>query len=312
MTHYRFSEEPPRNWDALCRRTSSVFGSVDWQQLLAASFGCRTVYAFDEAGGAAITLFRAGPFEVGYLGFPTGALVGEAGARWQIVSDFDKTARNARTVCLRVPVSAFAQRESIAAPSVATPETAITDLGSWDLMAVSKKLRRDIRKAGRSGLETSRSIDDSLGPALYGMYRGTVQRHGGSLRYNSRYFSGLVALAAGNPAVRIFTARMDSELVGFAVTVRNGDTSYYLHGGTVPHARQLSPSDLLLADAIADARDTGSTVFDLMSSPVDQPTLVRYKEKWGGETKPQRTYTVRLSPLYPVFNIAEKAYSLIA
>jgi lipid II:glycine glycyltransferase (peptidoglycan interpeptide bridge formation enzyme) len=228
------------------------------------------------------------------------------------VSDFSNSAVGSRFVCLRIPVSAFVDGESIPAPSVVTPETAITDLGSWDLMAVSKKLRRDIRKANRSGLEISRGVNAALGPVLYDMYRQTVMHHGGSLRYTQDYFSALSALAGENPAIRLYTARADGDPVGFAVTVQDRETCYYLHGGSLPHARQSSPSDMMLADAIADAREAGSSTFNFMSSPADQPSLVRYKEKWGGETRSQRTYTLRLSPAYPIFRVAEKAYSLIS
>ena len=74
------------------------------------------------------------------------------------------------------------------------------------------------------------------------------------------------------------------------------------HGGDLDVAKSM----------VRMARDAGCESFNFMSSPADQPSLVQYKEKWGGETRAQRTYTLRLSAVYSIFRFAERAYSLIS
>jgi lipid II:glycine glycyltransferase (peptidoglycan interpeptide bridge formation enzyme) len=296
----------------LCERSSAVFGSTGWQQVLESSFGCKTVYASDGNVGAAITVFKAGPFSIGYLGFPAGSVIGDLAALDVIVSQLATSRPSPGLTCVRVPVSAFAAGPTLEHGSVSNPETAIVDLQQWDLMGVTKNLRRDIRKAERSGLNVESTTDVSHGSVLYSMYASAVKHHGGSLRYNAAYFSGLLDLAAHNQGVKVFAAKLDHDIIGFAVIVYHGDTAFYLHGGAASELRHLSPSDLILAEAIAAARSAGCEVFNFMASPADQPTLVRYKEKWGAETRPLRTYTVRLSPFYPVFRAAESLYRLIS
>jgi hypothetical protein len=175
-------------------------------------------------------------------------------------------------------------------------------------MSVSKNLRRDIRKAQRSDLAVDQTTDPALGPTLFRLYETAVKHHGGSLRYNAGYFRGLLELAGTNSRIRVYTALNDAEIGGFAVVVRHGDIAYYLHGGSRKDLRRLSPSDLILAEAIDDARSAGCNVFNFMASPADQPTLVRYKEKWGGETRELETYTLPASATYPLFRIAESIY----
>lgn len=312
MGNYHISTSPPPGWPALCQASSALFGSVDWQQLLETSFGCRSVYACDGQNGAAITAFKAGPFSIGYIGFPTGSVTGNTASLTEIISQLKATKPALGLTCIRVPVSAFADGPDLELPYVSNPETAIADLQNWDLMGVSKNLRRDIRKAERSGLSVSQSSDPALGPDIYNMYASAVKHHGGSLRYNAAYFSSLLELANQNPALQVFVASLDNDTVGFAVIVHHAGSANYLHGGARADVRHLSPSDLILAEAVASARSGGDDIFNFMASPADQPTLVRYKEKWGGETRSLKTYTLRLSPVYPLFKAAEGMYRLIS
>jgi hypothetical protein len=305
VKEYQLSETAPPGWDSFCRRTNAVFGSPGWQQVLETSFGASTLYAWNGENGGAVTVFRAGPFSVGYVGFPAGSIAFERDLPAGIVAQVRKNRSLNNVTCIRIPVSGFADDEDLGFQYASNPETAITNLQQWDLMGVSKNLRRDLRKAGKSDIVVRQTNETSFGPLIYGIYESTVRHHGGSLRYNRDYFSGLLELAAQTPAVQFFVAELSGKVIGFAVVVHHGDAAFYLHGGAVPGARKLSPSDLILAQAIAQAKSSGRCLFNFMASPPDQPTLVRYKEKWGAETREIRTYTVPVSGAYPFFKLAE-------
>ena len=311
MIPYSFSTEKPGGWDAFCARQSLFFGSTEWLSTLESSFGCRTIYAWNGSDGAAISVFRAGPFSIGYLGFPAGIITANGTTLEGVLRQLAESRSTRRLTGARVIVSGFSNCPRFDYPCVANPETAITDLQEWDLMGVSKNLRRDIRKAARSGLVVRRIDDPEFGPALFGFYANTVKRHGGSLRYNSSYYSSLLELARSGRTVQVYLAELDSDPVGFAVIARHADTAYYLHGATSEGARHLSPSDLILSEALRAEREAGCKKFNFMASPGDQPTLVRYKEKWGGDTRTQRTYTIGMSAAFPLFRAAEKLYRLV-
>ena len=310
MTEFRFQNSVPDGWHDLCNRHDALFCTASWQSFLASSFGCRTIFGTNGQQGVAITVFKAGPFEVGYLGFPVGTAIGQAIDLRALLSDFLKSKLGGKPVCIRVSPSAFSQSASLDLKCVQNPETAITDLQGWECMSVSKKLRRDIRKAEKSGLIPVEVTDPAQGDAIYRMYEDTVRRHKGSMRYTREYFEGLIRLSLENDRVRIVGVSTEDRLAGFAVTIRDKDTSYYLHGGTDPTLRHLCISDLLIRDVTGRARSDGSDCFNFMASPQDQPMLVRFKEKWGATTRQLNTYTLPSGPLYKAFVLAESVYRI--
>lgn len=282
--------------------------------MLENSFPCQTIYGWnpDACTGMALTNYRVGPFRIGYLGFPVGGLIGSDVFDMHVLSSWGKEDIPLAPHCLRIPVSAFSDPVNLSLPFKSNPETAIMNLQDWNLNAVSKKLRRDIRKANRSGITISDATLSLEGGVIYRMYRDTVKRHSGSLRYNEAYFSALIALAQNHPGLRCLLAWNDGDIAGFLVAGQHLETTYYLHGGTSAAHRAHSPSDLLLYEAITWGQKQGSDCFNLMTSSTDQPTLIRYKEKWGGITRQHRTYTVPVKASYcSAFRIMESLYSIV-
>jgi lipid II:glycine glycyltransferase (peptidoglycan interpeptide bridge formation enzyme) len=214
-------------------------------------------------------------------------------------------------VCVRVPGSAFIDSDELQLPAVITPETAIPDLQDWGHHAVSTNIRRDLKKAAAAGLELvdAKGADD--GARLYEIYAATIKRHRGSLRYNARYFSRLIDLASTRQDLRVITARKHGDIAGFLVLVMDTDTAYYLHGGTNFELPNYHSAPLLFETAIEAAKSRGLRCFNFMSSPADQPTLVQYKEKWGGITRQHKTHVLALRPAYHLFKVAEKIYGMI-
>ena len=313
MTDFNFSEQRPDHWDFSCARAASLFQSGDWLQLLAECFRSKTVYAFDQAqaSGSAITLFRAGPFRIGYLGFPLGRLLGNGALRSELLDQMATGLAAQAPVCVRIPSSAFAESDELQLPSVITPETAIPELQHWGHHALSTNIRRDLKKAAGAGLELADAESADDGARLYQIYAATIKRHKGSLRYNARYFSRLIELAATRQDLRVITARKHREIAGFLVLAIDGDTAYYLHGGTNFELPNYHSAPLLFEAAIDAAKNLGLRCFNFMSSPADQPSLVQYKEKWGGITRQHKTYVLALRPAYQLFKAAEKVYGMI-
>ena len=308
MSKFTFQHQAPENWDQLCQRRDAFFGSSEWQSFIEASFPCRTIYGSNGEHGVAITVFAAGPFNVGYLGFPSGSFDGESMNLKGLLNDFRRSGISPAPVCLRISPSAFSKTQALDLNFVENPETAISDLQNWDCLEVSKKLRRDLKKVEKSGLSCFEVSEPTLAAEMFRMYEATVQRNKGAMRYTEEYFSGLIQLSTRDSRVGITGVRKDHRLAGFAVIIRDRNTSFYLHGGTEPDFRNVSPSDFLLRQAINTAKSAGSTCFNFMASPPGQPMLVRYKEKWGAETRLLKTYTLANSRLFPAFLLAEKAY----
>ncbi|MDH3372270.1 MAG: GNAT family N-acetyltransferase [Gammaproteobacteria bacterium] len=314
MTNLTVSSQAPTDWARQCSEREFLFHSPDWAALLEASFNVKTHYILDETeqGGFAVSSFRAGPFWLGYLGFPYGGMVGNAVLGNALLQDLRVSLSGFPPVAIRIPVSAFAESSvDLDFPYVQTPETAIADLPSWTPDAASENHRRDIKKAARSGLEITDARGSEDAAAIFRIYRDTVKRHRGGLRYNKTYFANLVDLAQSNDRVRVRLARLDDNTAGFIVVVRHGFVACYLHGGLNLQYRHCRPAALLFSEAIEWAQGLGCECFNLMSSPPDQQSLVAYKERWGARTREHRTYTVPLRRSYRFFQLAERLYGLV-
>lgn len=313
MSGVAFSRHPPPKWDAACLRAGALFHTRGWQSLLERSFGCRSQYAWSEAiqTGAALTQFRAGPFRLGYLGFPVGGVIGPGSIDSASLSSWLHQVGPERPTCIRLAVSAFAKQIDLPLDYESNPETAIRNLREWDLSQVSENRRRGVKKAKRLGLSIAAPTDEDCGKSLFRIYRETVRSHGGALRYNEAYFSALIDLASQQSKLRVLVAQHEEDIAGFIVAGIHGNTTYYLHGGTDANYRKHCPSDLLMSEVILHAQQTGSDCFNFMSSPGNQPSLVAYKEKWGGETRQHRTYTLPTRPSYRLFRFAERIYHWI-
>ncbi|MDH4055222.1 MAG: hypothetical protein OEV58_07575, partial [Gammaproteobacteria bacterium] len=180
MTDFHFSTSRPDHWESLCDESGALFSSGAWLDLLERSFKCRTFYASNENQGFAVTVFRGGPFRIGYLGFPVGGGVGRVVATGNIVEALKAADFSGKPICVRIPVSAFESDAQLELSCQSNPETVIENLQDWSLGSVSKNLRRDVRKAERSELIISEETDPEVGCKLFDIYAQTVKQHGGS------------------------------------------------------------------------------------------------------------------------------------
>jgi hypothetical protein len=300
---------PPPEWAQWCAENASLFHSPAWHLVLKRGFAAKALYIWEAEGDTAfaINIFKVGPFRIGYLGFPIGgALSGKPtpehlDALRLTPHPFD---------LLRIPVSGFGTPLEPNLISVAVPETAITNLAEWRLSALPK-LHRDLNRAQRTPI-TVRDLNHNSYAQVYELYCSTVLSRGGSLRYTPAYFQALLELAEHCGQVRCIAAFHDQEMAGFIITVQDKNTGYYLHGATARAWKSRGISDLLVCTALDWAQHLGMTSFNLMTSPPSQPGLIRYKEKFGAQTRAHLTYEFRISPFRAhAFRFATWAHDLL-
>ena len=313
MSGLSISSTPPADWLTLCETDKLLFHSAAWLELLESSFNVQTQYIWDDSAqcGGAVSSFAVGPFRLGYLGFPFGGVAGNTAVSGEMLRGWREYRSDILPMAIRVPISAFGESADLNLAYESTPETAIVNLSSWTLDVTSGNHRRDVKKAMRSDLEVADASGAADGIEIFRMYSDTVKRHRGALRYNETYFVNLVALAQSSPHVRVLLARMADAIAGFTVVARHGPSGLYLHGGTHQAYRQYQPSAVLLYAAIQWSQSLGCSRFNLMSSPAGQQSLVWYKEKWGGETREHRMYTLPIRASYGFFRFAERIYRLV-
>lgn len=299
ISGWNFFTKPPSEWLKISRERNSFFHMPAWQEVLTEAFGARPYYVLYDDGTEAFTMtvFAKGPFRIAYVGFPAG---GMAGFKSFTPSLITKLHLNLTTVplsvhLLRMTISPFSETTSLPYHSKEAWETVIPNLKRWNEDDLSSSLRRNIRRAKKNNLNVIESKPE-YAEVLFKLYKGTMERHRGIMRYNLQYFKSLLQLSLKTSALKCWIAIKNGDIAASLIAASEGDTVFYMHGMLNWKYRQYMPSDLLLLTAINWAKKNNATVFNMMASPLDQSNLVRYKEKWGGVTRRQNTYDIDVKP----------------
>ena len=169
MTQYQIMLSTPPGWMDICRQTHHFFYSPEWLNLLQESFGTQTVYVWDEQSrmGFAVSVFRAGPFRIGYVGFPVGGGLN----RFDFTSDMIEFLQS-RKQCLnidmlKIPASSFDSNTTLLLSSDKTWETAIEVLEDWDVSLVSRSVKGNLKEARRMGTQIIDANTPEHGIAIY-------------------------------------------------------------------------------------------------------------------------------------------------
>ncbi len=264
-----------------------------WRLAIERGLGAPTVRVADNV--VPMPIFRVGPVRVAYAGFPIGIDGSALDAAREI-------AARQRASVLRVIRSADDPPLSGTLHRYIQPSVLIDDLAGWSPMA-HEKARRTRNRRRRSEVNV-RASDDADFDAIWTLYRHTVERYGGSVRYSPGYFRFLAN--AG-----VLVAEAAGRVIGFVASGRVGHRAFYLHGAHDPHAKALYPSDLLFLEMIEQAQVAGASSFDFLPSPSGQPRLHAYKQSWGGRHRDVATDDVPLNTLGTAFALAYAARAAI-
>ena len=264
-----------------------------WAGVLESGLSASSRFVWDgKAGlGHLLAMFKRGPFCIGYLGFPlcTGP---RTDADTYVLDEMVHAIMRSkdRPDLLRIPLSPFGSRTLASVPHsvTATVETCITDLSSWSATATARR-RRHLSVANRHCKDLTHTT--RLDPAeLHELYRFAVRRNHGILRYGRAYFEALATL--DEQILSIQALKHGDAPASMVLTAMHGDCTCYLHGGTSPAALGMGASDFLMARSIYMAQASGSSRYNFLASPVRQRGLSKFKEKWGGETRPSATVQI--------------------
>lgn len=309
MKRLVFTEAPPEKWAQWCKDTGGIFNSPRWQVVLEKGFGAATLYGWNEelSTGFTVTVFKAGPFRIGYIGFPAGLTAGRYRLDNEMISLLKVTDYPVKIHLLRIPTTVPEDNVDLDITFEVTLETVIEDLQAWQHEGLSPNLKRSIRRGRSSTVTIVDASEASQGEALYRFYRETILRRGGNLRYTENYFRALIDYSLHNKDLRCILALADEAIAGFLVVACHNETAFDLHCCINMEYKKYAVSDLLTDNSITWARGEGMKRYSFMASPAVQKSLVEYKEKWGGRTQEQQTYELALRPLQStMFNIAAK------
>ncbi len=256
-------------------------------------------------GGLIGFSYRALWANLAYLNLPYGGPIGQIPAADELVFLLTKWARQANASRIRIATS----------PDL--PDLLAGDAGShFHLLPQSTHLcrfngrdfdsvwtglkgrvRRDVRKAEKSGVSVTSVLDDSGIDSFYWLYTESMRRNRTVPKYSRAYVVACVEqLAKDDRGALLLAVRDDKPIAGMLLADSDNGT-HYLMAGSLSNELKYCPNDLLLSHAIRRAIDLGREYFDFLPSGDDNSGLEQFKAKWDAEKVETPVYQLVTSPV---------------
>ncbi|GAA2093527.1 peptidoglycan bridge formation peptidyltransferase VanK-Sc [Microlunatus panaciterrae] len=157
------------------------------------------------------------------------------------------------------------------------------------LKGMNQLWRRNIKKAAKLGVTVSKGTTDDLA-AFHRLYLETAERDHFSPRPLS-YFQAMFAalLAEDDDRIRLYLAHHEGALVAATTWVKVGDHTWYFHGASSSHKREVRGSNAVQWQMIKDTLAAGGAVYDLrgitegLAENDPHLGLIQFKVGTGGE-----------------------------
>jgi len=156
--------------------------------------------------------------------------------------------------------------------------TALSDLTDFGIMKVEQKQRNIIYKAQKENITVEETTD--MKP-LWDIYISTFDRKSIEPPYSKDFFLALPQLGEN---IRIYTAKKDDQLLGFAAILVQGKAAYYYVSGNTPKGLSLGASPLLMFTILEKLKSEGYLYFDWCA--INLPRLANFKLSFGGKAVP--------------------------
>jgi serine/alanine adding enzyme len=304
----RIFESPGKEWDEFASRyTDLIFYQSIWSQVLKEGLRGQPLYFYLREGGEIVAglpgvLLTFKIFKILYASIPYGHLIGERSYYSVFLELLENEFRRRGIDQVRFTESPFS--ESYPPEASFKPVSAkctLLDLREYDKEKIwegyKKNIRRDVRKAQRSGI-TIRSGDfrEDI-DIFYKLYLASMERNRAMAKYPLHWFETLYEIVTKKALGAILIAELDEVAIAGVVLIYSASSTHYFHNGSQYEFLKFCPNELLVHSSIENAVEKKVSFFDFMGSDPNDLSLLRFKEKWGGQSKDIYTYVKDVNSL---------------
>ena len=144
-------------------------------------------------------------------------------------------------------------------------------------------IRRNIRKAERSGISIRRIGGREEISRLFRLYRDTMKRHNANPIWTKGTLYAIYDLLIPEGKASILFAELSGNTISGMIVIYSKDITSYFLGASDFAYLSLRPNDLLFHTAIRESVSAGKRYFDFMTCNIRDKGLIQFKEKWGAE-----------------------------
>jgi len=305
LTMERLTFDQPELQNFMERYGASVFSRTEWSRVLAEGFDSEVIsYCLRKNGAIILALpgivFDFKVMRMFYSNIPYGGFLG----RDEYISEFlallDERLRTEQIHFIRIGKNFQTQFPEL---KDFKKETAYIHLLELDRMTeeslwtnYKKRVRRDVRKAEKSGITIHEVIDLNEIDILYDLYLETMKRNEAYNVWNRKILHAIYQHLVKKGKATILLAKLKEEIIAGIILIFSPETTYYFFAASEQKSLSLCPNDLLVHHAICLTIKNGIKYFDLMTSQKEDVALMNFKEKWGAQKYPFYFYEKSLNP----------------
>src|SRR4030042_6930936 len=300
-------ESPDREWDEFASRyTDLIFYQSVWSQVLKEGLGGQPLYFYLRDGGTIIAglpgvLLNFKILKILYASIPYGNLIGEREYFGPFMEILEDEFRKRKIDQVRITESPFSKSQlpgsfkSIPAKCTLLDLRGLNQEKIWE--GYKKNIRRDVRKAQKSGMTIRRGDSRKDADIFYKLYLASMERNRAMAKYPLRWFETLYEILTKKELSDIYVAELNDVAIAGVVLIYSVSSTHYFHNGSQYEFLKFCPNELLIHNALGEAIEKKNAWFDFMGSdPLDLP-LLHFKEKWGSQSMDLHTYVKDYRPM---------------
>ena len=300
-------DSPGKEWDEFASRYADlIFYQSVWSQVLKEGLGGQPLYFYLKEGGEIIAglpgiLLNFKIFKVLYASIPYGHLIGNPSYYSTFLQLLEKEFKKRGIDQVRLTESPFSESYPPEFFKPISAKCSLLDLRSFEKKNIwesyRSEVRRAIRKAQKHGLSIRRATTRKEMDVFYRLYLSSMERNRAMAKYPLQWFYTLheILIPQGIADV-LFAVKSEGEYIAGVVLVHSATSSHYLHNGSVGAYLEHRPNDLIVDSIIQKGAEEGKTTLDFMGSDPNDLSLLRFKEKWGSQSRDIYTYVKDYHP----------------
>jgi serine/alanine adding enzyme len=300
-------DSPGKEWDEFASRYADlIFYQSVWSQVLKEGLGGQPLYFYLKEGGEIIAglpgvLLNFKIFKVLYASIPYGHLIGNPSYYSTFLQLLEKEFKKRGIDQVRLTESPFSESYPPEFFKPISAKCSLLDLRSFEKKNIwesyRSEVRRAIRKAQKHGLSIRRATTRKEMDVFYRLYLSSMERNRAMAKYPLQWFYALheILIPQGIADV-LFAVKSEGEYIAGVVLVHSATSSHYLHNGSMGAYLEHRPNDLIVDSIIQKGVEEGKTTLDFMGSDPNDLSLLRFKEKWGSQSRNINTYVKDYHP----------------
>lgn len=303
----KITESPGQEWDEFASRyTDLIFYQSIWSEVLKRGLGGKPLYFYLKDHGEIVAglpgiFLNLKIIKVLYASIPYGNFIGEKRYFPFFLELIKKELPNWGIDQIRITECPFF--ESYRGFEEFTP--LLTKCTLLNLEQFKKKdirenfrgdIKRAIKKAEKVGLYIKKGESHEELRNFYRLYLSSMERNQAIAKYPFRWFCVLYELLVKkNQAEIIFALKPPEIYIAGVFLIISSSSLHYLHNGSERSYWGDRPNDFIIHYIIQEGIKKNKSILDFMGSDPMDFSLIRFKEKWGGDSKDIFTFVKNLN-----------------